>query len=85
MINRQRPGTAKGVIFMTLEDESGWLNVLVWERVATAQRRTLLESRLLEVAGVLEREGGVHHLIAQRLTDHSTLLGNLAISSRDFR
>jgi len=81
---RQRPATASGVTFLSLEDESGQINVLVWERVGRAQRRALLESRLLEVHGELQREAGVTHVIAHRLIDRSALLGQLLTRSRDF-
>ena len=82
---RQRPGTASGVIFLTLEDETGLANVIVHPKLAESQRRELLGSRLLGVLGVLQREGDVVHLIAKRLVDHSELLGRLSTSSRDFR
>jgi len=81
---RQRPDTASGVVFVTLEDESGCVNVIVWRDLLERQRRELLGARLLGVAGVLEREGAVVHLIARRLEDHSRLLGGLAVASRDF-
>ena len=85
---RQRPGTAGGVIFVTLEDETGCANVVVFNELACRQRRLLLGSRLLGVAGQLQVEGkGEHavvHLVAQRLFDHSELLGGLATASRDF-
>ena len=84
VITRQRPGSASGVTFVTLEDETGYLNVIVWERLATAQRAPLLESRLLEVRGKVQREGDVLHLIAQRLTDLSALLGELVVAARNF-
>ena len=85
---RQRPGTAGGVIFLTLEDETGCANIVVFKDVASRQRRILLGSRLLGVAGQLQREGeGEHavvHLIAKRLFDHSELLGSLMTTSRNF-
>ena len=84
VIGRQRPDTASGVVFVTLEDETGNVNVMVWRDLGNRQRRALLGSRLMAVYGVLEREGEVVHLIAQRLEDHSELLGRLATSSRDF-
>jgi error-prone DNA polymerase len=84
VVGRQRPDTASGVIFVTLEDETGSVNVIVWRDLADRQRRELLGSRLLGVHGTLEREGEVVHLIAKRLVDHSELLGNLQTSSRDF-
>ena len=81
---RQRPGTASGVVFVTLEDETGYVNVVVWNRIAENQRRELLGARLMGVEGKLQREGDVIHLIARRLTDHTRLLGTLATASRDF-
>jgi DNA-directed DNA polymerase III PolC len=85
VITRQRPGSASGVTFVTMEDETGHVNLIVWKRVAEEQRTALLGSRLLEVRGALQREGDVLHVIAQRLTDLSVLLGELAFESRDFR
>lgn len=81
---RQRPQTASGVIFMTLEDEAGMTNVVVWRDLAERQRRELLESRLLAVEGKLERKDGVQHLVARRLEDLTALLGGLDVRSRDF-
>jgi error-prone DNA polymerase len=81
---RQRPGTASGTVFVTLEDETGYVNVIVWPHLIERQRRELLGARLMGVEGVLEREGEVMHLIARRLTDHSALLGKLDTASRDF-
>jgi len=84
VIGRQRPDTASGVVFVTLEDETGSINVIVWRDIGEAQRRELLGARLMAVHGVLERQGEVVHLIAKRLVDHSALLGKLETSSRDF-
>ena len=81
---RQRPGTASGVTFVTLEDETGMVNVIVWRDLAERQRKELLRSSLLTVYGTLEREGEVVHLIAGRLHDQTALLGNLLAHSRDF-
>ena len=81
---RQRPGTAAGVTFLTLEDESGWLNIVVWKDLAERQRRVLLESRLLGIDGRHECAEGVHHLIAERLHDLTEMLGGLDARSRDF-
>jgi len=81
---RQRPGTATGVIFLTLEDETGLANVIVHPRLVEQQRRELLGARLLGVLGVVQREGEVVHLIAKRLVDHTPLLGQLPTCSRDF-
>jgi len=81
---RQRPDTASGVVFVTLEDETGTVNVVVWRDLAERQRRELLGARLLAVEGKIERDGEVVHLIARHLTDHSHLLGDLLARSRDF-
>ncbi|MBK8286976.1 MAG: error-prone DNA polymerase [Ahniella sp.] len=81
---RQRPGTAAGVTFLTLEDETGWLNVIVWKTVADQQRRTLLESSMLGIEGELQSDEGVTHLIAHRLVDLSPMLQGLDARSRDF-
>jgi DNA-directed DNA polymerase III PolC len=84
VIMRQRPATASGVTFVTLEDETGQVNVIVWERIGQEQRRPLLEARLLEVHGQWQQQEGVSHLIAQRLIDRTPLLGELLTRSRDF-
>jgi error-prone DNA polymerase len=84
VITRQRPGSAGGVTFVTMEDETGYVNLIVWNRVALEQREALLESRLLEVQGKLQREGDVQHVIAHRLTNLSTLLGELTVVARNF-
>jgi error-prone DNA polymerase len=84
VLMRQRPQTASGVTFLTLEDESGQVNVIVWESVGREQRRALVESRLLEVHGQWQRQEEVTHLIAKRLIDRSALLGELLTRSRDF-
>ena len=84
VITRQRPGSAGGVTFVTMEDETGHVNLIVWKRVAQEQRAALLESRLLEVHGTLQREGDVQHVIARRLIDLSALLGDLSVVSRNF-
>ncbi len=81
---RQRPDTASGVIFVTLEDETGCVNVIVWRDLVERQRRELLGARLLGVQGVIEREGEVVHLVAHQLFDHDKLLGCLTVHSRDF-
>ena len=88
---RQQPGTAKGTIFVTLEDETGPVNVIVWKHVREQQREALLKARLLAVEGVWQRDvdsgGQVQHLVAQRLKDLTPLLGRLGqlrSHSRDF-
>ncbi len=84
VITKQRPGTASGVTFVTLEDESGHTNLIVWKRIADTQRRVLLNAQLMGVEGELQIEGKVIHVIAHRLMDHSPLLGQLRVRSRDF-
>jgi error-prone DNA polymerase len=81
---RQRPGTAKGVLFLTLEDETGNVNVIVWPSLVEQQRREVLNAPLLGVYGIWQREGEVRHLVAKRLVDMSHLLGKLDTRSRDF-
>jgi error-prone DNA polymerase len=81
---RQRPGSAAGVVFVTLEDETGYVNLIVWPAVAARQRRCLLESRLLGVRGRVQRQGDVLHVVVQQLADWSVLLGRLVTRSRDF-
>ncbi|MGL4543837.1 MAG: error-prone DNA polymerase, partial [Polymorphobacter sp.] len=90
---RQKPGSAKGVMFITLEDETGTANIVVWAAVFEANRRTVIGARMLRVAGRVQREGEVIHLIADRLTDASALLasvggrdaGAIRPVTRDFR
>ncbi len=84
VIGRQRPGTASGVVFVTLEDETGYTNVVVWPTIAEKQRRVLLQSRLMEVRGTVQKESGVLHLIAKQLKDLSPWLQGMAMRSRDF-
>lgn len=81
---RQRPGSASGVTFVTLEDETGHINVVVWVATARRQRQPLLTARLLEVKGVVEREQSIIHVIAGRLKDLSHLIPTLKLHSRDF-
>jgi len=81
---RQRPATAKGTVFVTVEDETGCTNIIVWPHVVERQRQALLASMLLTIYGVWQREDQVMHLVAQHLFDHSHLLGELTVNSRDF-
>ena len=82
---RQRPATASGVTFVTLEDEGGTVNVVVWEDVAVRFRKVLVGSRLLAIDGRWEVVDGVQHLIARRLHDLSGLLGQLVTGgARDY-
>ncbi len=81
---RQHPSSANGVTFMTLEDETGQVNLIVWRQVGEAQHRPLVESRLLEVRGQVQRQGEIVHVVARRLIDRSELVAGLARGSRDF-
>ena len=80
---RQRPGTAKGVIFVTLEDETGTANIVVWANVYERFRRAVISGRQLRVTGRLQRESGVVHIVAENIEDLSPLLDTLL--RRDFR
>jgi len=81
---RQSPGTAAGVTFFTLEDDTGNVNVVVWSKTARAQKHSYLTAKILKVDGILEHDGQVTHVIAGRLTDLTDLVQNLNSSSRDF-
>ena len=74
---RQRPGTAKGVIFITLEDETGTCNVVVWAQVYESFRRAVIAGRMLRVTGRIQREAGVVHVVAERIEDISWMLDEL--------
>ncbi|MCE6950975.1 hypothetical protein LAZ40_15880 [Cereibacter sphaeroides] len=80
---RQRPGTAKGVIFLTLEDETGVANVVIWAKIYERFRRAVIAGRLLKVTGRLQREAGVTHVVAEGIEDLSPLLDRLL--AEDFR
>ncbi len=84
VLMRQRPQSANGVTFLTLEDECGQVNIIVWETVGRMQRPALVESRLLEVHGEIQHQDGIQHVIAKRLIDRSVWLGDLLTRSRDF-
>lgn len=81
---RQRPGTASGVVFLTLEDETGNHNVIVWPAIQETCRQALMTAQLLVVKGTLECRDGVMHVIAGHLEDHSAALARLKVKSRDF-
>jgi len=81
---RQRPVTASGTIFLTLEDETGFVNTVIWPRLFEKQRAEILTATVLAVDGVVETDGDVHHLIASRVYDFSFLAENLQSRSRDF-
>ncbi|MDP9198316.1 MAG: error-prone DNA polymerase [Pseudomonadota bacterium] len=85
VVTRQRPGPAGGVVFATLEDETGYMNLVIWSRIADTHRKVLLGARLLGVDGRLQCAGEVRHVVVDRLEDCSALLGALNAPSRDFR
>jgi error-prone DNA polymerase len=82
--HRQRPETASGVIFMSLEDETGISNLIVWPRIQTTQRAALFGARLIIVEGELQSASNVTHVIAEKIRDYSAWLGRLPTQSRDF-
>ncbi|MEZ8099596.1 error-prone DNA polymerase [Vibrio bivalvicida] len=81
---KQAPGTAAGVTFFTLEDDTGNINVVVWKATARAQKQAYLTAKILQIKGILEKEGDVHHVIAGRLIDMTDKLQGLRSKSRDF-
>ena len=81
---RQRPSTAAGVVFITLEDEAGTVNVICWPSLVEQFRSEVMGAQLLGVYGVWQAESNVRHLVAKRLVDLSHLLGELDTRSRDF-
>jgi error-prone DNA polymerase len=82
---RQRPGTASGVLFLTLEDETGNNNVVVWPAVQERCRQALMKGSLLVVKGTLQKRDDVTHIVAGMLFDHSAALGALHLKPRSFR
>ena len=82
--HRQRPETAKGTVFVTIEDETGPVNVIVWNDLFESQRQVVVDSTLLAVHGIWQNVEGVKHLLARRVADQSALLGRIAAASRDF-
>ncbi|RZO84461.1 MAG: DNA polymerase III subunit alpha [Oceanococcus sp.] len=82
--NRQRPGSAQGIIFMTLEDETGTVNLVIRQNVLDRHRLEVLQAPLVIAVGINEHREGVSHLLVDSLEDHSHLLGSLTLRSRDF-
>lgn len=82
---KQSPGTAAGVTFVTLEDDTGNINLVVWAGTANAQRKAYLTAKILKVKGILEREGDVIHVIAGKLTDLTHHLSELSYNAREFK
>lgn len=83
--HRQRPETASGVIFMSLEDETGLSNLIVWPSIQAEQRQPVFSAHLMVVQGELQNEMNVIHVIAEKVRDYSHWLGRLSTKSRDFR
>jgi error-prone DNA polymerase len=83
--HRQRPETASGVMFCSLEDETGLSNLIVWQTTQGAQREAVFGARLMIVQGELQSEMGVINVVAHKVRDYSRWLGRLATGSRDFR
>jgi error-prone DNA polymerase len=84
VINRQRPGTAKGVVFMTLEDETGFVNIVIWKNVFKKHMVLAKTSSFLGVTGKIQKESGVTHLVAETLWDPTTRRKPWRRGSRDF-
>jgi DNA-directed RNA polymerase len=82
VILRQRPGTAKGVIFLTLEDETGVVNVIVWRHIYERFRRAVIAGRMLRVTGRVQRAHSVTHVLAEVIEDISPLLDMLTAPER---
>lgn len=85
VITRQRPGSAANVTFVTLEDETGFINLVVWERIAERQRKVLLGAKIVAVYGETQKQDGVLHVIVRRMVDKSSLLSSFSVRSRSFR
>ena len=79
VILRQRPGTAKGVIFVTLEDETGIVNVVIWQKLYDRFRRAVIAARMLRVTGRIQRQHGVIHVLAETVEDISPMLDILLV------
>jgi DNA-directed RNA polymerase len=77
VVCRQRPGTAKGVIFLTIEDETGIANIIVWKKIFERFRRAVIAGRCLRITGRLQRASGVTHLVAETIEDISPLLDEI--------
>lgn len=83
VILRQRPGTAKGVIFLTLEDETGVINIVVWRTLYEKFRRAVIAGRLLRITGRIQRQSGVVHVVAEEIEDISEMLDRLLETDAD--
>ena len=84
VIGRQRPGSASGVMFITLEDETGSINLVVWPKLVESQRRALIGTRMIVVDGTVQSEDGVIHVVAGHARDCTTWISRLNVASRNF-
>jgi len=84
VVVRQKPSSANGVIFLTVEDEMGSINTIIWPSLVDTYYNEVMHSKLLSISGTVQREGEVVHLIAQVLEDRSSLIGQLDTPSRNF-
>jgi len=84
VITKQRPSSARGVIFVTLEDETGHSNLVLFQKVSEKQRNIVINAKLIGVHGELQREGKVSHIIVSKIIDHTKLLDKLTMKTRDF-
>ena len=84
VISRQKPKTAAGVIFLTLEDEFGFINLVIWPNLASLFRKTILKSCIIKSKGKLQIENNVTHIVVEKLSNISHLISDLNLNSRDF-
>jgi error-prone DNA polymerase len=85
VLMRQAPGTANNTTFVTLEDETGVINLIVWSSISQRYRNPFLQAQLLEVGGKLQHASGVTHVIAEDLVDRTAWLGSMRTIARNFR
>ena len=85
VVSRQKPKTASGVIFITLEDEFGFINLIIWPSISRLFRKTIVKSCILKSEGKLQIQNSVAHIIVKKLTDISYLFSDLNFNSRDFQ
>ena len=84
VISRQKPKTAAGVIFLTLEDEFGFINLVIWPDLVSLFRKTILKSCIIKSKGKLQIQNNVTHIVVEKLSDISHLISDLNLNSRDF-
>ena len=84
VISRQKPKTAAGVVFLTLEDELGFINLVIWPNLASLFRKTILKSCIIKCKGKLQIQNNVAHIVVEKLSNISHLISDLNLNSRDF-